>query len=295
MRSKYGTLEFMRTEDLEAFFAIVEDGGISAAASRLQVPKSTISRRLARLEDELDTQLILRTPRSSQVTELGEALHRRGAPAMALLEEISLDLRERGAEPRGKLRVSAPTDLAAFHLGVLCADFRAHYPKVQMELLATNSLVDLIAQGIDVALRVHREALPDASSLRIRTLCPMEVGLYAAPSYVEAHGQPRRLDALARHDLLCMMLPGRHLTFSHPRKTDPVEIAVPSLFRGSPRRFSPRARTRPSGVDHGCGQTKRRMASRPPHLPAHQVLRPSRGRVLQTAALEEVTPALQSP
>jgi DNA-binding transcriptional LysR family regulator len=142
----------MRTEDLRAFFQIAETGSLTKAANVLDVPKSTISRRLSRLEEELNAQLVLRTSRAVQLTEVGQQLHLQGAPALAYLDDVQRAVRDRGEDPVGPLHVSAPADLAASHLGALCGDFVLAHSQVQLTLSTTNEFVDLINQGVDVAL-----------------------------------------------------------------------------------------------------------------------------------------------
>jgi DNA-binding transcriptional LysR family regulator len=216
----------VRTEDLEAFFAVIEGGGVTAAATKLELPKSTISRRLSRLEEELEAQLLLRTPRRVQVTELGQSLYQRGLPALQLLDDLQRDLRERGSEPRGRLVISAPADLAARHLGELCANYLQLYPKVQIDLRASNAFVDLIADGVDIALRAHGHSLADSSSLRARKLCHLEVGLFASPSYLDEHGRPRRPEQLNEHR--CVIMAGRNRRFhmSHARTGRSFDLDV---------------------------------------------------------------------
>jgi DNA-binding transcriptional LysR family regulator len=194
----------MRTEDLRAFFQIAKTGSLTAASAALGVPKSTVSRRLTRLEEELDAQLVLRTSRSVHLTELGQTLHRQGAPALAYLDEVQRAVRERGETPAGPLRVSAPPDLAAAHLGAMFAEFVIEYPEVDLTLVSTGEFVDLISQGIDLALRIHIRPLSSVTSLRARRLAAVERGLYASPSYLEQKGRPRRPEDLRRHSCLSM-------------------------------------------------------------------------------------------
>ncbi len=200
----------VRTEDLRAFFQIAETGSLTAASTALGVPKSTVSRRLSRLEDDLQAQLVLRTPRAVQLTELGLLLQRQGAPALASLDEVQRAVRDRGDAPTGPLRVSAPSDLATSHLGTLLGDFVIEYPEVDVMLEASNEFVDLIGHGFDIALRIHVHPLASVSSLRTRRLVGLARGLYAAPGYLEQHGTPRRPNDLGTHACLTMAAHARH-------------------------------------------------------------------------------------
>lgn len=214
----------MRTEDLEAFFAVVETGSLTSAAKTLSLPKSTISRRLARLESDLGATLLLRTPRSIQITETGELLHRQGSPALSYLDEVERMVLDRAAEPSGLLRVSAPPDLAGVHLGALCARFGRRYPEVRLSIVATGTFSSLISDGYDVALRIHTDALDSVASLRVRRLARVEVALYAAPSYVEQEGLPRNPRQLAQHTLLGMAAFPGSWTLTHVRRGTTFEI-----------------------------------------------------------------------
>ena len=194
----------MRTEDLEAFFAIVEQGSLTAAARQLGVPKSTISRRLSRLEEELAMQLVLRTPRSTQISDLGRQLYRSGQPLLADLDEIARELRDQGGEPVGPLRVSAPEDLTTALMGRLCGRVLLRYPGLEVRMFAANHAVDLLADGIDVAVRIHLTPLADVHSLKVRRLGEVDIGLFAAPRYLEEHPRLRRPEQLPRHRCLTM-------------------------------------------------------------------------------------------
>ncbi|MCA9719115.1 MAG: LysR family transcriptional regulator [Myxococcales bacterium] len=194
----------MRTEDLRALFTVVETGSLTAAARRLKIPKSTLGRRLNRLEDELDAQLVIRTPRRTQITELGRRLHAQGEPLLAELDDLRQRVLDRPAAPSGELRVSAPEDLATALMGGLCGRFLLDFPKVQVVLVASNAAVNLLADGFDVALRIHLGALADATSVRTRRLGAVEVGLFAAPRYLEGRARPRAPADLSRHALLSM-------------------------------------------------------------------------------------------
>lgn len=220
----------MHTEDLKAFFTVVESGSLTAAAKALELPKSTISRRLARLEADLGSTLLMRTPRSTQVTETGKLLYQQGAPALSHLEEVERLVVDQAAEPSGPLRVSAPPDLAAVHLGALCARFVRACPKVRLSLVASDAFTNLIDDGYDVALRIHVDALDSVTSLRVRKLARVEVGLYAAPSYVGDRGAPRTPAQLADHALLGMAVFTRGWKLTHARKKTTAEVGeTPAL------------------------------------------------------------------
>ena len=122
-------------EEILVFVRVVDAHSISGAAVQLNMPKSTVSRRLSRLEEELEAQLVLRTPRALQLTELGQLLHARATPVLAHLDDVERSLRERGETPAGPLRVSAPPDLATAHLGPLLGTFSLDHPRVELRLV----------------------------------------------------------------------------------------------------------------------------------------------------------------
>lgn len=221
----------MRTEDLRAFFSIVDGGSLTSAATALGVPKSTIGRRLARLEEELGAELVLRTSRSVQITETGRMLHRQGLPALAHLDEVKRAVVDQSEQPRGPLRVSAAADIASTYLGPMAGAFIARYPEVQLSLTVSDTLVDLVRDGIDVALRLHMNPLPSSTSLRARRLCRVETGLFAAPSYLEVHGRPPTPAGLEGHRCLSMSASPRRWVLHHARSKKSVTPRIePALI-----------------------------------------------------------------
>lgn len=188
-------------EEVAAFLRVAEAGSFTAASRRLGLPKSTVSRRVARLEEKLGVQLLHRTTRSLALTEAGNVFHERAARALAGLEEATLAVRETQETPRGHLRVTAPYDMAEA-LGPLVVSFIGHYPGVTVELLLTDTRLDLVADNIDLALR-GATTMPD-SSLVGRRVATMPFQLLASPAYLKAHGRPKAPAELGDHALLVM-------------------------------------------------------------------------------------------
>lgn len=191
----------MDHEDLRTFVLVAERGTFSEAAERLGVLTSTVSRRVARLEQDLGVALLSRSARSFELTDDGRALAARCAPAMQELEEARRDLGDSSDEPRGELRISAAVDLAGspFLAGMLTGFRRAH-PGVEVSLGATNRWVDLSNDGVDVAFRSHAESLPDDDHVLVRRLGAVSFRIYASPSLPGAAGG--RVDA-AEHPIAC--------------------------------------------------------------------------------------------
>ena len=186
-------------EEIVAFLRVAETGSFTAAGERLGLPKSTMSRRVARLEAKLGVQLVHRTTRSLALTEAGSMFHERASRALAALEEATLAARDGRETPRGHLRLTAPYDVGAGPLAPLVAAFTRKYPEVTVEVLLTDRTLDLVAEGIDLALR-GAAALPD-SSLVGRKLASLEFWLVASPAYLKRRGTPRTPAELQGHDL----------------------------------------------------------------------------------------------
>ncbi|HEX5064033.1 MAG TPA: LysR family transcriptional regulator [Kofleriaceae bacterium] len=189
----------MDLNDILAFTKVVETRSFTGAAEALGLPKSTVSRRLAQLEERLGVRLIQRTTRKVSVTEIGEAYYERCARLvadLALAEQVVTDMQ---TTPRGRLRVTAPVDFSTACLGAVIAGFVSEYREISIELDATDRVVDLIDEGFDVAVRFSP---PSDPALDARRLCAIEGGLVAAPSYLARRGMPTTLDELEAHDRL---------------------------------------------------------------------------------------------
>ena len=188
----------LEPNDLLLFARVVDEGSFSRAAQRLEVPVSTISRRITILETRLGERLLMRTTRKLRMSELGHAVldHARhvvqGVDAAAALAD------HRQMKPSGRLRVSVPPDLALF--GPFLAEFVWAYPAITLEVDVSMRLVDIIAENFDVALRYGE--LRDDATLAARRILEVPGGLYASPSYLERHGTPNEPEALREHHAL---------------------------------------------------------------------------------------------
>ena len=187
--------------DLRFFAAVVEYGGFSAAGRALGVPKSRLSKRVALLEERLGVRLLQRTTRRFAITEVGERFH---AHCRAMLEEAQAAqdaVDELRAEPRGIVRVSCPIPLVQTVLAHVLPDFLAQYPKVKVRIIATDRRVDVINEGIDIAIRVRSKLDADAA-LVLRTFGQSRVLLAANPKFLDEHGRPQTPAELERLPLL---------------------------------------------------------------------------------------------
>lgn len=167
--------------DLYYFAKVVEHGGFAAAGRLLGIPKSRLSRRIAELEARLDASLLQRTTRKLALTAAGERylIH---CQAMLLEAEMADEaVASLSAEPRGRLRVSCPLGMTQWSLSEVVNDFLIRHPLVQLELMLVNRRVDLVNEGIDVAIRV-RDVGDEDPSLIVRQLCPARAALVASPA-----------------------------------------------------------------------------------------------------------------
>lgn len=187
------------TESLITFVAIIDGGSFSAAAERLQQTPSAISRTLSRLEQQLGVRLLTRTTRRLELTEEGRWLLTRARAILAQLEEAQQQLQQHAAQPSGLLRINAATPVLNHLLAPLIPGFMARYPQIRLELTAAEAVIDLIAEGADIAIRVG--ALAD-STLNARRLGDSPLRLVAAPGYLARCGQPLHSEDLAGHTLL---------------------------------------------------------------------------------------------
>ena len=189
--------------DLLIFASVAELGSFSRAAERLGWPKSTVSRRLAALEQQLGEKVLLRTTRRQTLTEFGLQLLEHARQVASEVQAVSVLREHRQATPSGRLRVSMPSDLATLLLADMLAAFTALHPKIQLELDLSPRRVDLLGEGFDVAVRMGE--LPDDALLVARKLTVFSFGLYAAPAYLAEHGEPAHPDELAQHEAIRLL------------------------------------------------------------------------------------------
>ena len=181
--------------DLYYYTQVVEHGGFAPAERALGIPKSKLSRRIAHLEDRLGVRLIQRSTRHFSVTEIGQTFLAH-CKAMLVEAESALNAIEfTRSEPRGVVRLACPVALLDTRVGEMIADFMVQFPGVDVHLEATNRRVDLLAENIDVAIRVRPPPLED-SDLVMRVLAERRQCLVASPALLERLGMPQAPDDL---------------------------------------------------------------------------------------------------
>lgn len=183
---------------------VAELGSFSRTAERLGLPKSTVSRRLAALEQRLGERLLLRTTRRQALTEFGQQLLGHARQVADEVEAVAALSAHRQAAPSGRLRVSMPADIANVVLSDALVAFVALHPAITLELDLSPRRVDLLGEGFDLAVRVGD--LPDDGLLAARQLKVLSNGLYASTDYLAEHGAPEAPQELLMHKAVC--LPG---------------------------------------------------------------------------------------
>ena len=185
-----------RFADMQMFVAVVEAGSLSAAAERLNLAKSAVSRRLAELEARLGVSLIQRTTRRLNLTDSGRAYYDRCVVILADLDEAEAAVSQAHQALKGRLKVALPHSFGLLHLAPLVQDFMMQHPDVRFELDFNDRQIDLMQEGFDLAIRIA--TLAD-SSLIARRLAPIRHAVCASPDYLTRHGTPRTAVELTQH------------------------------------------------------------------------------------------------
>lgn len=188
-----------RSDELQVFVSVIESGSISAAAEQVGQTPSAISRTLSRLEAKLETTLINRTTRRMDLTEEGKYFLERARQILAQMEDLEEHLSLRQQTPAGRLRINAAFPFMLHSVVPYVAEFRQRYPAIQLELNSNDVIIDLLEQSTDVAIRIG--VLAD-STLHARYLGSSPLNILASPAYLERHGTPKTVAALAEHVLL---------------------------------------------------------------------------------------------
>ncbi|WP_310619336.1 LysR substrate-binding domain-containing protein [Flexibacterium corallicola] len=180
------------------FVHVVEQGGFTAAARLLGVPKSKLSRHVRGLEERLDVRLIQRTSRQFVVTEIGEEFYRYARSMVNDMEAAETAVEKNKSVISGNVRMSCCVGMAQFTLFDIISEFLVFNPRIKVSQHVSNDAVDLIQNGLDMAVRAHSGPLPD-SSLVQRKLASAPWHLFAAPAYLERFGTPETPEDLEKH------------------------------------------------------------------------------------------------
>jgi DNA-binding transcriptional LysR family regulator len=210
-----------------AFVRVIESGSFTAAATALGLPKSSVSRRVTALEKALGVRLVQRSTRKLVLTEAGRVYFERARAGLAGLTEASLAAADMSQEVAGLIRFSAAADGTGLLAGILAA-FVARYPKVQLDVILTPRRVDLVTEGVDLALRAGHLA---DSSLVARRLGFSDLGLFASRAYLRRAGKPVRVSDLVRHRFV-LYGPAAHrdtLRLDGPQGVETVKVSGPLI------------------------------------------------------------------
>ncbi len=172
---------------IPVFVAVVENDGFSAASRVLGISKSAVSKRINQLENHLGVRLLHRTTRKLSLTEAGERYFEHAARALAAAGHAEDAVTELQGVPQGRLKISSPMSFGRLHVAPLIPIFMKRYPKLQIDLVMDDRNIDLVAGGIDVAIRSGD--MPD-STLIARKLAPLRQALCASPDYIDRYGMP---------------------------------------------------------------------------------------------------------
>lgn len=185
--------------DVLAFVRVVETGAFARAAERMGISKSILSRRVARLEEQLGAKLLTRTAQGAQPTDIGQAYFERASNILVELDAAQEIVAEQATQVAGPIRLSAPLSFGTQYLAPALAEFAKANPRVELDISLEDKTVDLVGGGYDLAVRIG--TLPD-SALVARRIAPVRSAVLGSPDYLDARGRPERPADLARHDLL---------------------------------------------------------------------------------------------
>lgn len=216
-------------DDLLWFLRVARAGSLSSAATQLGVPKSTLSRRLARIEASMGIALVHRNSRAFVLTDVGQRLVQQAAPLVQQLGQLTDDLREDASAPKGLVRFSASGSFGRLVLIPLLSNYLLQNPDVDVETELTDRKVNIVKEGFDFAIRIGE--LPD-SGLRSRRLGTVRRVLCAAPAYATRAGLPASPEDLAAHSCLVQSRTSQSVTLeSQARK---VTILLPARLIAGP-------------------------------------------------------------
>jgi DNA-binding transcriptional LysR family regulator len=205
-------------EDLErmAIFArVVEDKSFSAAARRLNLSKSLVSKQVTQLEKSVGARLLNRTTRALSLTDAGAVFYEHCAHIVEELEEAKLAVGRLHSEPRGLLRISAPVAFGRLHIATVLPEFLAAYPDLKIDMVTTDRFVDLAEEGYDIVIRIVDQPAP---TLVARKLAPVNRKMVATPEYFQRYGVPRTPEDLEKHNCL---------TYTYFNPQDPWRLRGP--------------------------------------------------------------------
>jgi DNA-binding transcriptional LysR family regulator len=206
------------------FAKVVDAGGFSAAARDLGQTPSSVSRQIAHLEDRLSVRLLNRSTRGFSLTEEGRAFHARCADVARRVAEAEEEMASLGDHPQGTLRLAITAAFGKSQVMPVLPGFLERYPDLKLSIELTDRPVDLIAEGIDVAIRFSEQLADD--DVVARKLAPIRRLVVASPDYVARHGRPETLDDLARHNCLTVYTVSQWNTWRFQTPDGPRSVTI---------------------------------------------------------------------
>ena len=207
-------------EGINEFVAVVETESFTAASKRLGISTAQVSRQISTLEQRLATKLFYRTTRRVTVTDAGQLFYQHTRPLLDGVEEAESALNSLQSNPRGKLKLTAPVAFGEQHITPVISQYCLEYPDLNVEMMLTNLQVDLVDEGVDLAIRLGQLA---DSNMMAKRLGSRTLHLCAAPSYLERSGEPHSLSELANHN--CLLGTLDYWRFNNNNRTTPLKVS----------------------------------------------------------------------
>ena len=204
---------------LREFAAVIEHGSFTAAADALNVSTSFVSREVKRLEDRLNVRLLHRSTRKLQLTDMGRIYYERGREICNLLDSLESEMADLQEHAKGPVRITAPGLYADQYVAPALAEFTDKYPDVSIQLDTSMKVVDLIADGYDLAVRM---SVLEDSSLIARKVAPRRMMVSASPAYLHRYGRPVEPEDLRSHN--CLTFPDMPWSFNYPDGIRTVKV-----------------------------------------------------------------------
>ncbi len=220
-----------RLRCLEVFAEVARGGSFAAAAQRLAISRSAVTKQVAWLEKTLGAQLLARTTKAVGLTDAGRRLLEQGAPLLERFDEIASDVRDSIATPRGTLRIGTPPSFGVHHLLPLVLQFSRAHPDIDIALETDDGRASLVAERLDLSLRIA-PALDDASFIA-QSLLKVPQVLVASPAYLKRAGRPKRVADLAQHACLVHMLKSPTAYWHFTEAGQPVALRVRGALRSN--------------------------------------------------------------
>lgn len=212
------------TEDFAIFVRVVELGSLSAAGRDMRLSAAVVSNRIARLEKDVGTRLLNRTTRHVSLTEEGSSYYDHCVVILNELEQAESAITSVNAEPRGPIKITAPTVFGRLHVAPHVPRFLERHPQMQVRLHLTDALVDLVQERVDLAIRIAE--LTDSTSI-VRTLAPNRRLIVASPDYLKTHPAPKEPEDLLDHNCLLLRFPGsKQFRWTLQGREGPVTLRV---------------------------------------------------------------------